>query len=275
MIESTSETSRCEGLTAATLDFMACLFGMAPIEWVQKTISEVQDHGYCVLQGHFPSRLVDACRAAFWPRLLAYLDSGHPSNRGPHRHFLAMPFAPPCFMPTFFFDPDVLDIVRGLMDDRIVADQWGCDVPLRGSEYQEAHVDYQRPLFPEVSHLALPAYAVVVSFGLVRIAREHGPIEIAPGTHRMTRMDALRAVEANEIGMRAVPLEIGDVLIRHPWALHRGTPNTTDTPRALATIRYVRRWYADSSRDVEHIPRATWESLTADQQTVMRFPIGE
>jgi hypothetical protein len=245
---------------------------MASIEPAQNMIDEIQDQGYCVLRSHFPSRLVDACRDAFWPRLLAYLDSGQASNRGPHRHFLAMPFEPPCFTPQFFFDPVVLSIVRGLMDDRVVADQWGCDVPLRGSEYQGLHVDYQRPLFPEVPDLALPAYAVGVSFGLVRIAREHGPIEIAPGTHRMTRMDALRAVEAAEIGMQAVPLEIGDVLIRHPWALHRGTPNTTDTPRALVTIRYVRRWYADASRDVEHLPRATWESLTAEQQSVMRFP---
>jgi len=243
------------------------------IEPVQKAISEILDQGYCVLRSHFPLCLVDACRDAFWPRLLGYLGSGKASNRGPHRHFLAMPFEPPCFTPQFFFDLDVLGIVRGLMDDRVVADQWGCDVPLRGSDYQGAHVDYQRPLFPEVPNLLLPPYAVVVSFGLVRIAREHGPIEIAPGTHRMTRMDAFQAVEAGLIGMQAIPLEIGDVLIRHPWALHRGTPNTTDTPRALVTIRYVRHWYADASRAAGEIPRATWESFTDEQQNMMRFPI--
>ena len=161
------------------------------------------------------------------------------------------------------------------MDDQVVADQWGCDVPLRGSEYQRLHVDYQRPLFPELPDLLLPPYAVVVSFGLVRIAREHGPIEIAPRTHRMTREDAVQAVEAGQICLQAVPLEIGDVLIRHPWTLHRGTPNMTDTPRALATIRYVRRWYTDASREVEHLPRKTWESLTGEQQSIMRFPLVE
>lgn len=237
-------------------------------------IQEVQDQGYCVLRSHFAPRLIEACREAFWPRLHAYLARGPASNRGPHRHFLAMPFEPPCFSPQFFFDPDVLGIVRGLTDDGVVADQWGCDVPVRGSEHQGVHADYQRPLFPEVPHLALPAYAIVVSFGLVRIAWEHGPIEIASGTHRMARADALRAVEAGEINLQAVPLEIGDVLIRHPWALHRGTPNMTDTPRALATVRYVRHWYADASRDVADLPRATWESLTVEQQSVMRFPIG-
>src|SRR5450432_2839012 len=113
--------------------------------------------------------------------MLEYLEThGHQPNRGPHRHYLPMPFEPPCYSPAFFFDPEVLTIARGLMDDRIVADQRGCDVPLRGSEYQEVHVDYRRPLFEEVPDLPLPPYLLAVSFGLVRIGPEHGPIEIAP-----------------------------------------------------------------------------------------------
>ena len=248
------------------------MYLVTSIHSIPEKIAEVREEGFCVLRNHFPPILVEACWNAFRPRLLTHLNSGRPSNRGPHRYFLAMPFEPPIFVPQFFFDDDVRSIVRGLMDDRIVADQWGCDVPLRGSEYQEAHVDYQRPLFPEAPDLALPIYALVVSFGLVRIAREHGPIEIARGTHRMTRVEASRAFEAGEIGMQPVPLAIGDVLIRHPWALHRGTPNSTDEPRALATIRYVRQWYADASRDVENLARETWESLSADQRSMMRFP---
>jgi ectoine hydroxylase-related dioxygenase (phytanoyl-CoA dioxygenase family) len=159
------------------------------------------------------------------------------------------------------------------MDESAVADQWGCDVPLQGSQNQEAHIDYQRPLFAEAADLLLPPYILVVSFGLVRITPAHGPIEIAPGTHRMPRAEAVRAVQSAEIEMQSVPLEIGDVLIRHPWALHRGTPNDTDTPRALVTIRYVRRWYADNSREINAIPQAVWQSLTPEQQGLMRFPI--
>lgn len=240
---------------------------------VQKSVDEFNSRGYCVLPKQFSLFLVEACRDAFWPRLLAHLASGPSSNRGPHRHFLPMPFDRPCFAPQFFFDPDVLSIVRTLMDDRIVADQWGCDVPLLGSEYQGWHVDYQRPLFPEAPDRPLPIYMVVVNFGLVPIAQEHGPIEIAPGTHRMTRLERDQAIETGGMSADTIRLEVGDVLIRHPWALHRGTPNTTGTPRTLATIRYVRRWYADASRDVEDIPRATWESLTHEQQSMMRFPL--
>ena len=206
-----------------------------------------------MLRAHFAKPLIDACRDAFWPTLLEYLETHcDQPNRGPHRHFLPMPFEPPCFAPEFFFDPEILSIVRGAMDDRVVADQWGCNVPLRGSVFQEPHIDYKRPLFAEAPELPLPPYMLVVSFPLIDITPAHGPIEIA---------------------MEPVPLQVGDVLVRHPWALHRGTPNTTDTPRPLVTIRYVRRWYADDSREVNPIPRVVWQSLTREQQRMMRFPI--
>jgi hypothetical protein len=236
-------------------------------------IIELQDCGFCVLRAHFAKPLVDACREAFWPILLEYLNSHREaSNRGMHRHFLPMPFEPPCFAPAFFFDSQVLTIVRAAMDEWVVADQWGCDVPLHGSDLQAIHVDYERPLFAEAPKLVLPPYLLTVSFGLVDITPANGPIEIAPGTHRMSREEALRAIESAKIQMEPVPLAIGDVLIRHPWALHRGTPNMTNTPRAMVTIRYVRRWYADDSREVNPLPCAVWQSLTPEQQSMMRFP---
>jgi len=89
----------------------------------------------------------------------------------------------------------------------------------------------------------------------------------------MSREAALRFVEFVESALHTVPLDIGDVLIRHPWALHRGTPDRTDTPRVLVTVRYVRRWYSDDSREVNAIPKTIWESLTREQQNIMRFPI--
>ena len=240
------------------------------------SIAEIQQKGYCIVLKKLALPMVHACREAFWPILQRYLDANcNQSNRGPNRHFLPMPFDPPCFNPEFFFDSEVLSIVRGAMDDRVVADQWGCDVPLRGSEYQTFHADYRRPLFAEAPDLELPIYMLVVSFGLVPMTLENGPIEIAPGTHRGPRQAALRAVKASQIPIEPVVLELGDVLIRHPWTLHRGSPNLTVTPRALATIRYVRHWYVDSSREVSLMPRAVWDSLTAEQQGVMRYPVGD
>jgi hypothetical protein len=213
--------------------------------------AQLKEKGYCVLRQRFDRELLERCREAFWPTLTQYVAS-HESNRGPHRFFLSMPFEPPCFAPEFFFDEEVASIVRGALGEHFVADQWGCDVPVLGSTYQEVHRDYQRPLFEEMPDLVLPPYMLVLSFGLVDIGLDDGPIEIA-----------------NE----PVTLALGDVLIRHPWTLHRGTPNRTPVPRALCTIRYVRRWYADASREVATITRTVWQSLTQEQQERMRFPV--
>ncbi len=238
--------------------------------------SELQSKGYCVVRARFGAALLDACRAAFWPILLAYLEAHHnASNRGPNRHYLPMPFELPCFAPEFFFDPEILSIVRETLGRRFVADQWGCDVPVAGSEFQAFHVDYQRPLFEESPELILPPYFLAVSFSLADITSADGPIEIVPGTHRMSRTEATRATDGGELEPELVLLKKGDVLIRHPWALHRGTPSRSHIPRALLTIRYVRRWYIDDSREVSAIPRAVWESLTSEQQGMLRFPIAD
>jgi hypothetical protein len=163
-------------------------------------IAEIEESGFCVLRARFPPPLIEACREAFWPTLLDYLNEHRESpNRGPHRHFLPMPFQPPCFRPEFFFDPGLLNIVRAAMGEKVVADQWGCDVSLRGSQPQGPHVDYQRPLFAEVPNLLLPPYMLVVSFGLSCITQASGTIQIAPGTHLMEREEAVRATRSGEI----------------------------------------------------------------------------
>jgi ectoine hydroxylase-related dioxygenase (phytanoyl-CoA dioxygenase family) len=165
--------------------------------------------------------------------------------------------------------------MRSVMDDRVVADQWGCDVPLEGSRFQQFHADYQRPLFAELPDLQLPAYMLTMSFALTRITAENGAMEVVPCTHRIARNEALDQIASGILKPCTVNLEIGDVLLRHPWALHRGTPNNILVPRPLVTIRYVRRWYCDDSREVNPIPTPLWRTLTFEQQSIMRFPLAD
>ena len=92
----------------------------------KELLLELQNDGYCILREHFSQRALKACREAFWPVLNEYLGAHREvPNRGPHRHFLRMPFTRPCFAEQFFFDDHVLRIVRYAMDDRVVADQMG------------------------------------------------------------------------------------------------------------------------------------------------------
>ena len=162
---------------------------------IAAAVEDVRSRGFVVLREHLPRVLVDECRTGLRPHWEAFRRDNPRPNRGPHRYFLAMPFEEPGFSPGFFVDPDILRIIRAAMDDRVVADQWGCDVPLFGSEYQRAHVDYARPLFGEAPDLVLPPFALVVSVGLVPIGPEAGPIEIAPGTHSQPMDAASRHAE--------------------------------------------------------------------------------
>lgn len=60
-------------------------------------------------------------------------------------------------------------------------------------------------------------------------------------TYSESVAELLRAVEAGHTKREPITTELGDALIRHPWALHRGTANMTNTLRVLVTIRYIRR----------------------------------
>ena len=246
------------------------------VQDLDRIITELKDLGFCILRAHLRSSRVDVCREAFWPTLKRYLEvNADNPNRGPQRHFLPMPWDANCYAPEFFFDPDVLSVMRNVMDERIVADQWGCDVPLGDSCFQQFHADYQRSLFAEQPDLRLPAYMLAMSFGLVRITAENGAMEVVPCTHRMPRTEALGQIAAGILTPCTVSLEIGDVLLRHPWTLHRGTPNSTRVPRPLVTIRYVRRWYWDDSREVNAIPAPLWRTMTVEQRSIMRFPLAD
>ena len=222
----------------------------------------------------FRPSLIDTCRITLWPTLLAHLERDEP-NRGTHRHYWRCRSPRPAFAPDFFFDDAILRIVRRAMDDRVVADQWGYDVPVGGIGPRTSMSTTRETAVRRSA--GDPAAAVHARRQLRAFTNgaSRRTDEIAPGTHRMPRAAALRAVEAGTIPLRPVELDVGDVLIRHPWALHRGSPNTTPTPRALLSIRYVRRWYADDSREVNSIPRAVWNSLTDAQQRIMRFPVAE
>lgn len=187
-------------------DRQAALWNNAGVVWLGDKIAELQDEGFCIRKAHLARSPVEKCRGAFWRILLDHLERNRDKpNRGAHRHFLAMPFDPPCFTPEFFFDAGIQDIVRGATDDQVVADQWGCDVPLRGSKHQQPHVDYRRPLFAEAPESAA--------------APLHAGGQLWPDRHFPG--------ENGETELRPVTLELGDVLMRHPWALHRGTPNVT------------------------------------------------
>lgn len=230
--------------------------------------------GYCVLPQHFPPSILTAWREAFSPLLEDHIKrEGHLANRGPSRYYVTLPFAAPFAEPRLFEDEDLLAILEHLVGKDFVMCQLATDTPLLGSEYQDVHRDTP-PLFPEWGR-ETPPYQLAVNFPLVDMTPENGPVEIARGTHMMSREEGLKRLEAGEVALEPVLMRLGDVMIRDVRGLHRGTPNRSRTPRPMVVIGYSRRWLFRPEVSIR-IPRATLDTLSKRARHLLRFnPIVE
>ncbi|MFN7140604.1 MAG: phytanoyl-CoA dioxygenase family protein, partial [Limisphaerales bacterium] len=147
-----------------------------------------------------------------------------------------MPWVPPFADEQVFANPVILGILNRIFVQEYVMVQLGTDIPLHGSDYQEIHRDY-RPLFTD--DFVTPLYALAVNFPLVDVTEENGPLQMARGTHLLPRDVGLEKVRKREIPMESFHMRRGDVSIRTPLALHRGTPNRTRIPRPMIVMGYV------------------------------------
>ena len=235
----------------------------------EKMAGQILAEGFCLLRQHFPREAVEACRRAFAPKLDEYVaEHADKPNRGPCRHYIALPFEPPFYNPRFFDDDDVVAIVGRILGRDMCIDQYASDTPLQGSVYQDVHADIG-PLFDEEPHMWHPPALIAVNFPFVDVTPERGPFEVARGTHRLPKEEALGRIEEGEFPLEPLLLEAGDVLIRDPRCLHRGTPNRTDTPRGVAVIGIRRRWFS-RNRESNPVPRVVWEGLSERERQLMR-----
>ena len=243
---------------------------------IQQCIQKIGQDGYCILRGRFPVDAVEACRAAFEPFAEDYLaEFADKPNRGPNRHYIPLPFHPPFYHPAFFNDDTVYAIAEGILGEQVVIDQYASDTPYRGSAHQDVHADLQ-PLFPECPGLVLPPELLAMNWPFVDVTPERGPFQIAVGSHRMPRAQALAHIESGEVPLKSLQMEVGDVLIRDPRCLHRGTPNLTDTPRVVAVVSFMRPWFCRRRSDTHPIGRTLWETLSErEQRLLQRIKIDE
>jgi ectoine hydroxylase-related dioxygenase (phytanoyl-CoA dioxygenase family) len=230
--------------------------------------------GYCVLRQKFPASTLDSWREAFTPMLEQHIArEGHLQNRGPGRYYVTLPFTKPFADPCVYEDEDVLAIVERLVGEDAVMCQLATDTPVIGSEHQDVHRDAP-PLFPETGQ-ETPPFQLAVNFPLIDVEIENGPLEVARGTHMLSKAEGMRRIEAGEIKLEPVMMRLGDVLIRDVRGLHRGTPNRTTTPRPMVVIGYSRHWLFRPEVSIR-VPRAAVETLSERARHLLRFnPIVE
>lgn len=233
---------------------------------------ELNRDGICIICGLFDRSLIEAWADAFNALFQERRQRpGGLAPRGSARYYTTLPWVKPFANPTVFANPVILGILDRVFLQEYKLVQLAADIPLRGSEYQKIHRDF-RPLFTD--QIVTPLYALAVNFPLVEVTEENGPFQMARGTHVMPREEALVKIQAGEIPMESFYMKPGDVMIRSPLALHRGSPNQTPQPRPMIVLGYVMHWLHTFKVDLT-LEREYYESLPPIIQQMLRCQVVE
>jgi ectoine hydroxylase-related dioxygenase (phytanoyl-CoA dioxygenase family) len=230
---------------------------------------EVRATSATLLRGVFPVATIDAWNEAFQPLLRdAIAREKDDPNRGPNRYYVTLPFHDLWADPQIIDNDAIMAVVAELVGADGVMCQLASDTPLKGSDYQDLHRDTQL-LFPETGAES-PPYQLAVNFPLVDVTPDNGPMEMAAGTHMLSKADGLARVASGEIPLQPVLMNRGDVMIRDVRHIHRGTPNPSDTARPMVVIGYSRRWLYRPEVQIR-VPRATLEQMPERARRWLRF----
>ncbi|GFE71696.1 phytanoyl-CoA dioxygenase family protein [Chroococcus sp. FPU101] len=228
--------------------------------------------GICVIRGLFERSLIEewavAFDALFQERQQRSLGI---APRGKARCYVTLPWVPPFANPEVFANPTILGVLDRVYYQEYKLVQLAADIPMQGSEYQIIHRDF-RPLFTD--QIVTPLYALAVNFPLVEVTSENGPFEMARGTHRMPREEGLVKIQAGEIPMEQFYMQPGDVMIRSPLALHRGTPNRTEQPRPMIVMGYIMHWLHTHKVDLT-LAQDYYNGLSSQLQQLLRCRLVE
>ncbi|HEY9826539.1 MAG TPA: phytanoyl-CoA dioxygenase family protein [Stenomitos sp.] len=237
---------------------------------LDRLADDLNRDGICVIRGLFERSLIEEWSDAFNSLLKERQQQPNGvAPRGKARGYVTLPWRAPFADPKVFANPTILGVIDRVFYQEYRLVQLAADIPMQGSEYQEIHRDF-RPLFSD--QIVTPLYALAVNFPLVDVTADNGPFEMARGTHVMPREEALVKVHAGEIPMEQFYMQLGDVMIRSPLALHRGTPNRNPQPRPMIVMGYVMHWLHTHIVDLT-LPREYYQSLPTQLQQMLRCKI--
>jgi hypothetical protein len=229
--------------------------------------ADLNRDGICIIRGLFDRHLIESWAVAFDALFQQrQLQPGGVAPRGKARGYVTLPWVAPFADPAVFANPTILGVLDRVFFQEYKLVQLAADIPMQGSEYQEIHRDF-RPLFTD--QIVTPLYALAVNFPLVEVTAENGPFEMARGTHVMSREEGLVKVQAGEIPLEQFYLQPGDVMIRSPLALHRGTPNLTPQPRPMMVMGYVMHWLHTHKVDLT-LEQSYYDGLSPQLQQLLR-----
>jgi hypothetical protein len=225
--------------------------------------------GYVVLTGAVPESLVTELRSSFQPLLEETMRRHRAGRRHmPLRH---QPELANCVFwekgSRFRIFPRLTGpfaseyVLRNPFAHSIIAETLGTDYYCKSLSSDTCVIGSTR----QAPHRDIGFYdgddvlGCLVNIPIMHCGLHNGPIEVWPGgshlwrsekfdkfnVHPFVQDDENPAVEvfASHIPSKLIELRPGELMIRDPGMLHRGTPNPTDEPRTMLTVGYFRRDY--------------------------------
>lgn len=188
--------------------------------------------------------------------------------------------------PRVVANPFATAVMENVLGRGFYCNSVSSDTCLQGSTWQAPHRDigFHPPGRPS---------GTIVNIALMHCGLHNGPLEVWPGGSHLWRPEVftrfgLRPFDQDKANpemerfaaqVPSMPLDLqpGDLLLRDPAMLHRGTPNATPDPRIMLTIGYFRagvQYAFGNPRD--NVDEATWDALDPRVRRLMetRFRSG-
>ena len=268
---------------------------LAPTQLQQATLL-LECNGFAILRGALPldlvgemkrqyDAIVDDCLASVSGKSLAQLpwrsarDTVFWIVNARLRAFVRLKGA--FADPRVVANPFAAAVMANVLGRRFYCNSISSDTCLQGSTWQAPHRDigFQPPG---------RASGTIVNIALMHCGLHNGPLEVWPGGSHLWRAEVFSkhglrpfdqdkpnpAMErfASQVPSHKLDLRPGDVLLRDPAMLHRGTPNATPEPRAMLTIGYFREGVAYAfGNPADNVDDESWGTLDPRVRRLMEF----
>ena len=225
-------------------------------------VERCQADGWLKVGKIFDPAFIDRLREEFEQQFDA-LTNGENSRRGyivvgDERIMLSVRLKGPFLDSRLYAHPLLLRMLRELLGEDLLIDNFTCVVALPGAGEQHLHRDHAE-LFPEAPELnaKLRAYAITLVIPLVDLTPETGTTRLFPGTSREleTRREELPYISR------------GDCFLMDYRIRHQGMPNKSSAKRPMLYIVYTRPWFIDIM-NFRNQPR-----INIDPLDVQKIPI--
>lgn len=227
--------------------------------------------GIAARKGAFTTDWVDALREdlmAAYER--AMQRSGGAVSRGPQRWYVEIHPEEIRGFADVASHPWVTGMAEAVLgpDYRFV--EIGFDVPFQGAKNQPWHRDFKSPA---ETYEDRRITALAFNMTAVDVTPDMGPFEIAQGTqwddgrewnHQMFPPREIWS-RFEELAVRKFP-QRGDISVRTPLALHRGTEHASPTARPVLILGLLREFEAKPEEHDLAVTRAYYDSLPATVQ---------